>query len=91
MWAREVCTIEGCERPHLARGWCSLHYYRWRSTGTTEPPPPRRTHGKHSTYCAGCRCDDCTEAHRVHMQRWRSGATKIDPEPRYDMDRLVGL
>ena len=27
------CKIQGCERPHLARGWCKLHYYRWRRTG----------------------------------------------------------
>lgn len=25
-----VCKIEGCERQHAARGWCSLHYYKWK-------------------------------------------------------------
>ena len=28
-----VCTIEGCTRPHYARGYCVLHYSRWRRTG----------------------------------------------------------
>jgi len=25
-----TCTIDGCEEPHLARGWCNMHYKRWR-------------------------------------------------------------
>src|SRR5699024_9789742 len=28
-----VCSAEGCGRPHLARGWCSNHYERWRLYG----------------------------------------------------------
>lgn len=28
-----VCSIEGCERPAQARGWCSLHLQRWRRNG----------------------------------------------------------
>jgi hypothetical protein len=28
-----TCKIEGCERPHQARGWCELHYRRWRKRG----------------------------------------------------------
>lgn len=28
-----VCSIEGCLRRHEARGWCSLHYDRWRRHG----------------------------------------------------------
>jgi HNH endonuclease len=27
------CSVDGCERPALARGWCSMHWQRWRSTG----------------------------------------------------------
>ena len=27
-----ICSIEGCERKHMARGWCSLHYGRMRVT-----------------------------------------------------------
>ena len=25
-----ICSIDGCGKPHLARGWCSAHYERWR-------------------------------------------------------------
>lgn len=35
----EPCEIEGCERKILARGWCSTHYKRWWTTGTTDEPP----------------------------------------------------
>lgn len=28
------CSIEGCERRHLARGWCQRHYERWKRHGT---------------------------------------------------------
>lgn len=27
------CTIEGCGKPVLAKGWCSMHYNRWRKNG----------------------------------------------------------
>ena len=27
------CAIEECERKHLARGWCHVHYSRWRKHG----------------------------------------------------------
>lgn len=28
-----LCSIEGCERVHAARGWCATHLARWRKTG----------------------------------------------------------
>lgn len=28
-----TCTIDGCDRPTKARGWCSLHYKRWTRHG----------------------------------------------------------
>lgn len=27
------CSIGGCEKPTLARGWCGTHYQRWRKHG----------------------------------------------------------
>jgi hypothetical protein len=27
------CTISNCGKPHLARGWCSKHYNRWKVHG----------------------------------------------------------
>lgn len=40
----DTCAAEGCERlitRNGGRGWCSLHYERWRRTGTTEIPARR--------------------------------------------------
>ena len=28
-----LCTVDGCEKRHQARGWCWTHYRRWRSHG----------------------------------------------------------
>lgn len=29
----QMCSISGCDRPVLARSWCSSHYSRWRTSG----------------------------------------------------------
>ena len=29
-----TCTIDECEKPHSARGWCEMHYSRWRKNGS---------------------------------------------------------
>lgn len=31
--ANGTCSIDGCEKRHYARGWCSTHYDRWRRHG----------------------------------------------------------
>lgn len=28
-----ICSIDGCEGPTVARGWCDKHYRRWRKHG----------------------------------------------------------
>lgn len=33
MAAKSVCTIEGCGKRVIARGWCHSHYKRWRLHG----------------------------------------------------------
>lgn len=40
--------------------------------------PVDHGHGDHRTYTKGCRCDDCREAHRVHMVA-RRAAWATDP------------
>ncbi len=32
------CTVEGCDSPTIARGWCSRHYQRWQRHGSTDEP-----------------------------------------------------
>ena len=33
------CRIEGCKRPYRAKGYCNVHYTKWRKG---ELPRPRR-------------------------------------------------
>jgi hypothetical protein len=28
-----LCSVAGCPKPHYGRGWCRLHYKRWRKFG----------------------------------------------------------
>lgn len=37
MVANLECAIEGCAKRVVSRGWCSMHYARWRLNGTTDP------------------------------------------------------
>lgn len=34
--AKRTCSMEGCLRAHFGRGWCQLHYDRWRTHGDPE-------------------------------------------------------
>lgn len=66
-----VCSIEGCERLHVARGYCRAHYTRWRETGSprSDVPVQERVsrhvvhHGTlNEYYNYGCRCRRCKRA-----------------------------
>ena len=37
-----VCSIEGCGRPHKAKGYCGAHYHRVVATGDARPDEPIR-------------------------------------------------
>jgi len=35
-----LCTVEACIREHYAKGFCRMHYGRWRTHGTPLPKVP---------------------------------------------------
>lgn len=41
-----TCSVDGCAKPAAKRGWCSMHYRRWRVHGSTETVLPRGRFGK---------------------------------------------
>lgn len=90
-----TCTIDGCERNFLARGWCSTHYKRWRLTGSTDDPVKYVT--------PPCKVDGCANLAGkgrgmcgTHYARWhRSGeagsaAIKQWKAPVVDGEKLCG-
>ena len=51
---KRVCSVEGCEGRHSGKGYCAVHYQRWRRLGTTELPPRRM-----------CSVEGCDGVHRA--------------------------
>lgn len=33
-----TCSVEGCDKPTSIRGWCPMHYQRWRRNGSLDKP-----------------------------------------------------
>ena len=60
------CSVEGCKRPHSAKGYCSGHYQRWKKGIAVDTSPLR---GKPKA------CKLCGDAHhargycRLHYKR----------------------
>lgn len=74
-----TCTVEGCTEPRSSRGYCTVHYARWRKTGN--PGPPERIGNRRSKPCT---VEGCERPHRgkgfcgLHYTRWRNTG---DPGP----------
>lgn len=64
-----TCSVVGCERPYLAKGFCQLHYRRWNATGRPGPANLTRVRGRL------CSVDGCQRKHTanglcsMHLQR----------------------
>lgn len=82
-----TCSIEGCDKKVQARGWCGMHYARWRrqgDPGSADPiarPVP--------TACAVDGCDRPARTRgwcHAHYTRWLStgelGRAEVKPHPR---------
>lgn len=72
------CAIEGCRRASCKRGWCGMHYARWKRHGNPEitlrdrqPPTGEVPHGTpHGYNYHRCRCELCA-AWRLDYNRAR--------------------
>lgn len=65
-----TCSVEDCDRPVVARGWCQKHYYRWQRNGHLEIV--RKTYN--GTTCDVDGCDRVAVGHGycpTHYGRWK--------------------
>lgn len=70
MATERVCSVDGCERKHDAKGYCGTHYMQVRRTGSLTPKRVQRV----------CEKPGCQEVHygkrfcRKHFQEWRKAS-----------------
>lgn len=77
-----ICTVEGCERQHAARGWCQKHYARWRKHGDPLAVGVPYRRAARTCFIMGCEakatrrgmCD-------THYRRYRKHGSTDDPVP----------
>lgn len=80
-----LCSIEGCDQPARARGWCNCHYQRWQRLGDPNSLLGRDNirrrdavrHGTRRGYELGCKCFPCRVASSKYQRAWaNSGPTR---------------
>lgn len=67
--AKRTCSVEGCEKPTVTRGWCQMHYVRWRRHGDPEALGWNPVEGS----CSVDGCDDPAKSRgwcNRHYHRW---------------------
>jgi hypothetical protein len=81
-----ICTIEGCEKRHNAKGLCHMHYFRLRKFGDPQADaPPGALKFKERKPCAVEGCDRAARKRgwcNMHYKRWLVTGTTDDPPPR---------
>lgn len=68
--SERTCSIEGCEKPSRARGWCPTHWKRWKKHGD----PLVTAYNQPKPLCSIEDCTGVAVGHgwcSLHWQRWR--------------------
>lgn len=88
--AQRTCSVEGCGRPHHARGWCLAHYFRWFQFGELRPNDPIRERTERTCSVVGCEnkhfASGYCNAHRLRVKRY--GSTELPPRKRDPLERF---
>jgi hypothetical protein len=70
---QKKCSVDTCQKPSRKRGWCPMHYERWRQHGTVDDPLPRPERE--------CSVEECGKSVHgrgwctTHYQRWEAHGT----------------
>lgn len=79
--SQRLCSIEGCNRVHYGRGWCSMHYKRWKAHGdplislsNRDHPPTCSIEGCDEPYASSglCRNHQAAEWAKANPERRRA-------------------
>ena len=75
---KKQCSISGCKRPRISRGYCSSHYYRWRNGLPLDMPITLqiRNHGETCTF-EGCNLSYFAKGFcQKHYKQWYRSVNK---------------
>ena len=81
-----TCSISECNKPHLAKGFCSTHYQRWKTYGNAQYPLQRipgrlcSISGCNKPYSSKGMCKN-------HYSKWRRATDPEHRERRNAMER----
>ena len=75
-----ICKIPGCNRPHLAKGLCQLHYWRMKRGDKNPIPPVDQERIFHDTTIDG----EIVKAPLYNMKHELVGHTIIDKDIYYE-------
>lgn len=86
------CSVEGCGRKRMGKGFCSSHYQRFTKYGDPLAGPGRGPKVQHEA----CTVDGCGKRHaarglcQMHYRRWALfGSQELPPKAERDKTRRV--
>ena len=88
----EVCLVDGCERPRRAKGWCEMHWQRWRATGDPGPVEAKRVSSYDGQACAveGCEAEAVSGGLcNAHYLRFRKHGDPLAGKPSPSVRKVV--
>lgn len=96
-----TCSVESCNKPAAARGWCRPHWNRWHRTGDVQADKPLRKSPE--TAVQGCVMEGCPGVHYAkrychrHYKPWSVSGDPLGRKPdgprgllRNRLDSLAG-
>lgn len=75
-----ICSVEGCENIHIARGFCRKHYDAWKRKPNRKTRQPKRI-------CSFPGCDGPHEARGLCKRHYRLATKKATKEKRRSYQR----